>query len=176
MKRMIHSIGSLSEYITSQSEKSDRKKDSRKLSEQLKEERELLFGESKKRVFKTVLPNSKKHRRHMIELTEIKELENVFTEILDKINEVKKTNWTLEQVRNVKTYKLNSHRMTIGYVAYQCFFIKRKQIGAYFNMHHDIVGRANKMFIKLFEKISGEETEFLEVFDYFMILKKRNYQ
>lgn len=174
MTKTIKSIGSISEHVIRFDDKT-RDKRNKKMSEQLREERELLFGPKKKRVFQVFLPMSVKDKRYMIDKSNDKDMEKVLDQILFKMNEVNSENFTLEQVRNTTEYKLKRQRMILAYIAYHCFHIKRKQVTDFFGMSHDISGCANKMFFRLFQQDMNEQERFMKVFDHFMQLNGKQY-
>lgn len=172
---MIRSIGSLSDQVVSHSEKKERgiKKS---LSQQLKEERELLFGSPRKRFKKKILPESKKVKSQLIKFESSDECEGIFNLIISKYKQMSGEHIHLLHLQQPRTNHDRHVRMMVCYITFQVFMIRPIQIAEYFDIHRDILGTANHMLGRLFENQEGEREKFLELFDYFMTLMKREYQ
>jgi hypothetical protein len=172
---MIRSIGSISEHVISHSERKDRGQQ-KSLSQQLREEKELLFGSPRKRKMKNILPQCQKKKHLMIRFEHPVECEGVLNLILSRYRLENDEHILLEDLRSPKTNRHKHIRMIVCYIAYQCFWIRQKDITDYFDIHRDIVGTSNHMLGRLFENKPNEKQKFLDFFDYFMTLLKREYQ
>lgn len=170
----MRSIGSISELAISSRENIDRK-GKQKLSEQLREEKERLFGLPNKRKIKRILPKSKKTKWDLIYFESPDECEGSFNLILSQFRKQYKENIFLNHLKYPRSNRDRHVRMIVCYITSQCFFVRQKEITEYFGMHRDIIGTANRMLVTMFENQPEEQQKFFDFFDYFMTLMNREY-
>jgi|688.fasta_scaffold933920_1 hypothetical protein len=185
----INSIGSLSEFIGIKKER----KSKYKMSEQIRMERERLFG-GIKRARKNILPSSKKDRR--IKTLKISEEEIILSSslIIEKANEI--LNLPIASPDNfrdtynyldmyIRSKPVNTRvnlrrdliclRIIVCYIMYHCFNYEQNSIANFYGIHRDFTGAANQILELRFEQKPEEANLFNELFDYFMALNKREY-
>lgn len=184
-------IGSLSELVDS---RVDSRKRKLSLSEEIRLERERLFGGARRKR-KNILPSSKKDRSIgtlKISDEEIRiSSEMIISRMKDFLNTPiypinalcsSETGGTEEYIKKEISKRrhdlrkdLISTRIIICYILYHCFNYEQNRVARFYGIHRDFTGAANQILSNRFEGNETEETRFRELFDYFMKLNKREY-
>lgn len=186
----LKSIGSISDLIDTRKDK--KRKSS--LSEELREERERLFG-GVKRKRKSFLPSSKKNRSagtaKVSEEILLNTSEIVLSKIHERINtpicpanayrsvEMRGTEDYLERMHPTNRAYLRkeivSIRIMACYILYHCYNFNQQYIADFFGIHRDFTGAANQNLGARFANNEEEEEAFRDIFDYFMQINRREY-
>jgi hypothetical protein len=189
-------IGSLSQYVSHSSTSRNKKP----LSQQLREERELLFG-NKRRVRKKLLPASRRKTedKHNVPTLEIvrTSAEQIIKIIGTSFEESNLDNFviTIDDLVFGSTYgqskfleeygytnirkvwkQLTFYRTLICYLLNQCYGYKQYPIAELFRVYRDFTGQAHRVLIPRFEHNREYEKKFYEIFDKLMKLNNREYQ
>lgn len=189
--QQLKSIGSLSELIDSRVDKRKRKLS---LSEEIRLERERLFGGAR-RMRKNFLPSSKKNRSIGTLKISNEEIKNSSEMIISRMKDFlntpiypvnalcsSETGGMNEYIKNEISKRrhdlrkdLISTRIIICYILYHCFNYEQNRVAEFYGIHRDFTGAANQILSNRFGDSEEEEIRFRELFDYFMKLNKREY-
>lgn len=172
----IKSIGNLGDMIAPKRwDGCERKKPTRKLSELLKEEREMLFGtkQKKKRNVKHNLPRAVRGAINIPKAYNEGEIVNAITQVLDYLRKTEVID--IKSINDLNLLENRYWQLYVCYIVYQCYDIHAQFVSAYFNMTRDITTQTHRLFKKETENSNHDEEQFLKVFDYFMRLNKMDY-
>lgn len=150
-------------------------KPKRKLSEMLREEKELLFGNKKKakRNITHTLPRAVRRGSNTVQPYNEAEIVLALETIIDYLRKTKVID--LQSIQELDMIENRYWLLFVCYIAYQCFDLNAQHIAAYFNMTRDITTQTHRHFKKETQNGVHDEEQFLKVFDYFMRLNKMDY-
>lgn len=173
----IKSIGNIGDMIAPRRLDGVKKpRPKKKLSELLREERQLLFGKEKKKTRRNTthsLPRAIRSGSNTVKAYKEDEIVLALTNVIDYLRKRKIKD--IESLGDLAHPDNRYWQLYVCYIVYQCFDINAQHIAAYFNMTRDITTQTHRLFKKEIEHGGHNEEEFLNVFDYFMQLNKMDY-
>jgi hypothetical protein len=174
--RKIYSIGSLSNNVIPHGDSLSLKNGiKRKLSELLREEKERLFAEvTKKRDYKIKLPKAKRSWHGRIGEVPSDLIIPVAISVLEKFHK----DGYAKDIKTFDDLMLNENkywRFVNVYILLQCYQFNHKSLSKAFQMSKDVSKNANRSLLQNFLSQKQSKEYFLEVFDYYMTLTRREY-
>lgn len=183
----IKSLGSLSAICDSHIHNYRLTDGKKSLSQLLREEREELFGKNSQsfRVVAEVMPVSVKPNKQDRRPLRYKEVLEALEEIIKQIP--KSCNIQASNLFSNQTYADKYWTAIAAYILHECYFMPNLQIRSFLPLERDVTRLVRRIILPVFEmdaemlKIRGfdpaidYECHFYDMFDYFMLLKGRDY-
>lgn len=185
--QMIKSIGSISSICQSHINNTRLTDGKKTLSQLLREEREELFGKNNQsfRVISEVMPVSVKPNKQDRRPLRYREVIDALQEIIEQIPA--SCNVTASVLFVNQTFAHKYWTAVASYILHECYFMPNLQIRSFLPLERDVTRLVRRVILPIFD-MKGEmleargfdpaidyETQFYDMFDYFMILKGREY-